>query len=398
MDIHLKHEVDRIVSAGGLAAAEHANDLMVDYLVARGFVTGAALEQALRAQPRHAFLPGVPLATVYQDRAVTTALDDLGWFDSSCSTPSIVCLMTEALELAADSRVLEIGAGTGWTAALMAEIAHQGTIVALEILPELAAASRARLDLRLPGRVDLRCADGLGGSAGPGPYDRIVFACGTTGIPRPIADLLTEDGRMVVPVGHFLHSFRRQGAAFVGRPIGVATFIAFRDGRPCRSWRTHTDRAVLLADDHVGLATALAGPAGAETAGPELDPAQLETLLYWLALEEPRGHFLLADRGGGWGLGLVAEDGHSAAALLCRGAFTFRHYQAGLEETRLALWGGEEAGERLFALCERIAGLGWPRLADLEIVTEERPGAVLEAEVGDDRWWLIQAAAAVSSP
>lgn len=397
MDLHLRHEVDRVLETPGESAARLANDLMVDFLMACGFVRSSALESALRAQPRHHFLPGVDLRTVYQDRAVTTAYSENGWFDSSCSTPSVVSLMTEALEIAEDSRILEIGSGTGWTAALMAEMAPRGTVTTLEVLPDLAAASRLRLEERFGDRVELRCADGSNGSAGPGPYDRIIFACGATEIPLELTDMLVEGGRLVIPIGHFVHVLVKRAGAFVGGPVAIASFIAFRSGKPTARWHVDGHQAVLLAEDQSEIAGLLGLDRAEFVEGPELDPARLESLNFWLALHEPERSLLFADRDGGWGFGLVAEDGLSAAAIFCRGEFTFRHHEGPVQETRIAVWGGDEAGESLFAICSAFAELDWPRLVDFE----ERIGGSTEAEsllrtrLGALDWRLDLAPAAV---
>ncbi len=397
MDIHLKHEVDRVLSLGGEGGANQANELLVDYLAASGFVGSEALEAAMRRFPRHAFLPGIDLHRVYQDRAVATSLSDDGWFDSSCSTPSIVSLMIDALAPEAGSRVLEVGAGTGWTAALLAEMAPDVQVTTLEILPELAAETGKRLDELVPGRVELRCVDGSEGSAGPGPYDRIIFACGAATIPGEIVDLLVDGGRLVIPIGHFIHVFDKIEGRLEGRPIAIATFVAFRDGVPAERWQVVGRRGILIPEALADRAAELEPEAAEVVATLDLDSRQIESFFFWLSLREPDALFLVAGRDGGWGFGLIDQERGSAAALFCPGDFTFRHYRGRCEEASIAVWGEGEAGARLLAVGEEVARLGWPRLEELhEVIDGDRPDALIEARLGDRRWSIGTAAEPVS--
>ena len=101
--------------------ANALNQNLVDQLKWKGILTLPEVEAAFRAVPRHLFLPDLPLEEVYQDEAIATKMLD-GQFVSSSSQPAIMAIMLEQLQLEAGQRVLEIGAGTGYNAALMAHI------------------------------------------------------------------------------------------------------------------------------------------------------------------------------------------------------------------------------------------------------------------------------------
>src|SRR5437899_2500510 len=125
------------------AAALHRE--LVDSLVSRGALTDSRVEAAFRAIPRHLFLPGVPLAEVYRDQAIPTKMVD-GEAVSSSSQPEIMATMLEQLGLERGLRVLEIGAGTGYNAALMAHIVGgAGTVTTMDVDADLVDGARAHL-------------------------------------------------------------------------------------------------------------------------------------------------------------------------------------------------------------------------------------------------------------
>jgi protein-L-isoaspartate(D-aspartate) O-methyltransferase len=120
-----------------VSAADRARAALVDGLVARGVVRDPAVADALRAVPRHLFLPGAPVTVAYADDAVAVQHVD-GVATSSASQPSMVAIMLGQLGLRPGLRVLEIGAGTGWNAALMARlVGPQGGVVSVDIDADL---------------------------------------------------------------------------------------------------------------------------------------------------------------------------------------------------------------------------------------------------------------------
>jgi protein-L-isoaspartate(D-aspartate) O-methyltransferase len=180
-----------------------ADDLrarMVDALGAGGRVLSPAVEEALRAVPRHLFLPGVDLADAYADGAVPVQHVD-GAATSSASQPSMVAIMLEQLALRPGLRVLEIGAGTGWNAALMARIVGPtGRVTSVDIDPDLVASAADHLTAAGVGGVELVCADGAFGHPRWAPYDRIVLTVGSADIRREWVAQLAPGGRLLVPL------------------------------------------------------------------------------------------------------------------------------------------------------------------------------------------------------
>ena len=136
-----------------------------------GRACGPAVEEAFRAVPRHLFLPGVPLARAYADEAVAVQIVD-GVTTSSASQPSMMAIMLAQLELRPGHRVLEVGAGTGYNAALMTRlVGPQGRVVAVDIDAGLVEGARRHLDSAGVSGVELVCADGALGHPPGAPYD-----------------------------------------------------------------------------------------------------------------------------------------------------------------------------------------------------------------------------------
>lgn len=120
---------------------------LVDDLKEQYCITTPAVEQAFLSVPRHVFLPGVPLDKVYADRSIITRRDAEGRPTSSSSQPAIMAIMLEQLDLKPGQRVLEIGAGTGFNAALIASIVGPGgVVVTIDIQPDLVEGARQSLD------------------------------------------------------------------------------------------------------------------------------------------------------------------------------------------------------------------------------------------------------------
>ncbi|MDT7579075.1 MAG: protein-L-isoaspartate(D-aspartate) O-methyltransferase, partial [Pseudonocardiales bacterium] len=159
-----------------------------------------AIEEAFRAVPRHLFLPGVPVRRAYADEAVAVQAVD-GVTTSSASQPSMVAIMLGQLDLRPGHRVLEIGAGTGYNAALMARIVGpDGRVVTVDIDADLVdGAARHLADAGVDG-VELICADGALGYAPAAPYDRIVLTVGSGDVRPEWVAQLAPGGRLLLPL------------------------------------------------------------------------------------------------------------------------------------------------------------------------------------------------------
>ena len=161
--------------------------------------------------PRHVFLPDVTVAEVYTDRAFPTKHAD-GKPISSSSQPAIMAIMLEQLALQPDQRVLEIGAGTGYNAALIAQIVGPGGhVVTIDIDEDLVAQARQHLATAGSDGVDVRCADGGYGYPEGAPFDRIILTASAWDITPAWFDQLALGGRLVLPLS--LHQVQ-QSVAF----------------------------------------------------------------------------------------------------------------------------------------------------------------------------------------
>src|SRR5690242_20229998 len=160
-----------------------------------------AIEEAFRTVPRHLFLPGVPLGRAYADEAVAVQAVD-GVTTSSASQPSMMAIMLGQLDLRPGHRVLEIGAGTGYNAALMARIVGPaGRVVAVDIDADLVeGAARHLADAGVDG-VELVCGDGALGHPPGAPYDRIVLTVGSGDVRPEWVAQLAPGGRLLLPLG-----------------------------------------------------------------------------------------------------------------------------------------------------------------------------------------------------
>jgi protein-L-isoaspartate(D-aspartate) O-methyltransferase len=180
-----------------LAAAQNpyaaARRRMVEEQIAGRGVRDTATVRALLAVPRHEFVPEDLRATAYADRPLPIG------YGQTISQPYIVAYMTEQLRLRRRSRVLEIGTGSGYQAAILAELADE--VYTMEIVPELAREAEARLRRLGYGRVHTRAADGFYGWPDAGPFDAIIVTAAAGFVPPPLVAQLRPGGTLVIPVG-----------------------------------------------------------------------------------------------------------------------------------------------------------------------------------------------------
>ena len=151
--------------------------------------------QALAKVPRHEFVP-----LDERDRAYLNQPLPIG-YGQTISQPYIVALMTEALQLKTNSKVLEIGTGSGYQAAVLSEFTPQ--VFTIEIITPLAEQARERLQKLGYHTVRVRAADGYFGWPEEAPFDGIIVTCAAGHIPPPLIAQLRQGGRMVIPVGGF---------------------------------------------------------------------------------------------------------------------------------------------------------------------------------------------------
>lgn len=183
-----------------MVAPESVRARLVGRLVAGGRISTPAVEGAFRTVPRHVFLPGLPAERAYADEAVPIKWQD-GVAISSVSQPSMMAIMLEQLDLRPAQRVLEIGAGSGYNAALIARIVGpSGLVVSIDIDQDLVDSAAAHLTAAGVDGVQLACADGAGGFPAAAPYDRIVLTVGSGDIQPSWVEQLAPAGRLLLPL------------------------------------------------------------------------------------------------------------------------------------------------------------------------------------------------------
>jgi protein-L-isoaspartate(D-aspartate) O-methyltransferase len=185
------------------AGCDHANTSVADYaqeregmvkeqLVMRG-ITADRVLAAMRKVPREEFVPEELRSASYADRPLPIG------FDQTISQPYIVAFMTEELRPRAEDKVLEIGTGSGYQAAILAElVADVYSIEIIEPLARMAEATLQRLGYR---NVHVKAGDGYKGWPEHAPFDCVIVTCAPDHVPKPLTEQLKEGGRMIIPVG-----------------------------------------------------------------------------------------------------------------------------------------------------------------------------------------------------
>ncbi|HKX30721.1 MAG TPA: methyltransferase, FxLD system [Blastocatellia bacterium] len=192
---------------------------LIDQLKNYGLLTSPKVEAAMHAVPRHLFLPDLPLDQVYRNEAIVTKREGERPLSSS-SQPSAMVTMLEQLALEPGHHVLEIGAGTGFNAALMAELVGEtGTVTTIDLDEETVREAREHLAAAGFERVRVHCADGAFGYPDSAPYDRIILTVGADEVPPAWSEQLKPGGRLVVPL--------------VILPNGMQRTIGFEHGERC---------------------------------------------------------------------------------------------------------------------------------------------------------------------
>jgi protein-L-isoaspartate(D-aspartate) O-methyltransferase len=187
-------------AAGATAAPGAADDpwarrraaMVAEQIVARGVADPRVLA-ALRKVPRHLFVPEAVRPSAYDDSPLPIG------YGQTISQPYIVAYMSEVLQVAPDHRVLEIGTGSGYQAAILGELARE--VYTIEIVPELAERARATLESLGYANVHVRVGDGYLGWPEQAPFDRIMVTAAPDHVPQPLVDQLADGGRLVLPVG-----------------------------------------------------------------------------------------------------------------------------------------------------------------------------------------------------
>ena len=186
------------------SSLEDAWEGLIRRLTRQGILRSERVIRAFRRVPRHAFLP----EDLKRYAAVDTPIP-IG-HGQTVSAPHMVAIMDEALELEVGHRVLEVGAGSGWHAATVAELVapsdepreRWGHVYTVEIIPELAETARRNIEENGFGeRVTVICGDGSMGYEDEAPYDRVLVTAAAPEIPKPLVEQLKVGGILLIPIG-----------------------------------------------------------------------------------------------------------------------------------------------------------------------------------------------------
>lgn len=205
---------------GDTSAARALRARLVDEIAARDPQLARRTLEALRAVPRHLFAPDASVGEAYANHAFPIG------HGQTISQPTVVAIMTDALRLDGSERVLEIGTGSGYQAAVLSRLARE--VDSIEVVPELAATAAARLRALGYANVRVRAGDGHAGWPEHAPYDRIVLTAAPPELPPALVAQLRDGGILVAPVGddeQFLYRWTKHGGQLHRESLGAVRFV-----------------------------------------------------------------------------------------------------------------------------------------------------------------------------
>ena len=190
--------------------------------LSRARLTDERVKAAMAAVPRHKFVPGDVESVAYDDRALPIG------FGQTISQPYVVALMTQEAKIKEGTKVLEIGTGSGYQAAVLSQLGAR--VYSVEIVPELAEAAKERLQEFGYQNVQIRIGDGWLGWEAQAPFDAILVTAASPGYPPALVRQLADGGRMVIPIeeegsGESLMLVERKGGDFVTHDLGPVKFV-----------------------------------------------------------------------------------------------------------------------------------------------------------------------------
>jgi protein-L-isoaspartate(D-aspartate) O-methyltransferase len=201
---------------------EKRRKMVAEQIASRGISDPRVLAAMLKVE-RHLFVPAALQPVAYADEPLPIGKGQ------TISQPYIVAYMTEALRISPGDRVLEIGAGSGYQAAVLAEVVGpSGYVYSIESVPDLADSARERLAGLGYKNIDVIRGDGYKGLAEKAPFDAIILTAAPPEVPKELVAQLKEDGRMVAPVGSFFQELQlitRSGDGFTAKPLLPVRFV-----------------------------------------------------------------------------------------------------------------------------------------------------------------------------
>jgi protein-L-isoaspartate(D-aspartate) O-methyltransferase len=377
-----------LLGEGQDAMTTDLHQRLVEDLAGKGLLDNPRLRAAFQAIRREHFLPGVERERIYHDDAITTQTGPGGMTTSSSSQPSIMAMMLAQLDPQPGDRVLEIGAGTGYNAALLAHLVGPGgQVTTIDIDPAITRAAQANLDRAGIGanQVQVRTGDGWLGAADRAPFDRIQATVGVWDLAPAWADQLAPAGTLVAPL--WLRA-------------GVHVTAAFT--RPASDERLHSRRVagcdfVRLRGPHAGPADIVEVQPGLLATVDHVDDAQLARLRGLLATTPVREAAQPIPKGMGWFARLALDETDAIQLLVpgdgdgeeLRGLFDPTPTNPGLalvlpSEGQLAGFGDQASLSRLRAHLNRRTSINFHQLT-IEAIPADAP----TAETAPSQGWVI---------
>ncbi|MYC34555.1 MAG: methyltransferase domain-containing protein [Chloroflexi bacterium] len=373
--------------------ADDLRDALVAELVRQGAIRNSAVRDTFATVPRHLFVPQADLATAYGDQPVFIRWDAETPISSS-TQPTMMAIMIEQLCLEPGNRVLEIGAGSGYNAAIMAHIVGDtGNVVTVDIDQDIVDEAAANLSQTGFHNVTCVCGDGFEGVPTKQPYDRIIVTVGAYDVSPHWVNQLKDGGILVVPLwfrgANLSVALRKQGSEITGLSASPCTFIPIRG-----IWqRTEgyypvgdppdeaLQMAIALDSDDAAyrreLGQVFNQSAELREIGRSLDGQYYTQNIYsglfmFLTAHPDVYNVYSSSESGpfqGAGYGLIDLDTMSAAVLS-------DHYP-----DKALVYGNDVAYEQLLDLLEQWDELGHPAIHNLSIrALYEAPGALSEGE------------------
>ncbi len=211
----------RAVPPGRPGSFDEQRNHMVDEEIVGGGITDARVVQAMRDTPRHEFVPLYQRPYAYYDMALAIGEQQ------TISGPFVVAYMTEQLDPQPTDKVLEIGTGSGYQAAVLSPLCKE--VYTIEILPGLGRKAEQTLKRLKYNNVFVKIGDGYQGWPENAPFDRIIVTCSPEKVPQALVDQLKEGGRMIVPVGEryqqMLYLFKKQDGKLVSEALKPTLFV-----------------------------------------------------------------------------------------------------------------------------------------------------------------------------
>lgn len=358
---------------------DHLRHALTQGLVDRGAIASEAVRRAFEQVPRHLFVPRVDVETAYSDQPIFIRWDD-GVPISSSTQPAMMAIMAEQLRLETGSRVLEIGAATGYNAAILAHIVGDGgSVVTIDIDQDIVDEAAANLTRTGYGNVRCVCGDGFEGWPAAKPYDRIIVTVGAYDVSPHWIDQLQDGGIIVVPLwfkGYMLSVALQKRAGellglsaspcmFIpirgigGRPEGYFPFHDPREDAPQTTIGLERDDPEFRQDlDRLFSAGSRMRLAGRSLAG-HIHSQNIQSGLFMSLTVDPQIFTFFRPSSTGLfpsvGYGLVDHESMSAALLW------------DMHPDQIAVYGSDDAYRRLIALLDRWDQLGHPPIRNLRI-------------------------------